>query len=418
MDRTASYFRRGVIAGCAVILAAVATGCSSSATSDSSPSSPASLPNDGSIRSSMTKLLSGDGPPGVIAVIQNGDQRYEVAEGKANVSSGALMSGDASIRIASVSKAYNGAIVLSLASKGELALSGTVGQLLPTAPKAWGKATVAQVLQHTSGIPDYIKSPQFIKQFVADPQMQLTPEQLIGYVSDKPLAFPPGSKYQYSDTDNVVAGLIAEQVTGKSYNDLLKEIVTSPMDLPVTSLPDTVAMPEPKINGYAPADPAESSASPGGPQDVTDFLNPELAWASGGMITTANELNTFFRSYAGGKLFNASTREQQLQFVPGGGGPPGPGVNSSGLGIYRYKTACGEFLGHTGNLPGYTTFVGSTTDGTQSVVVLANGQVTERSDPAKYQQLSAVWDEALCAAKGITRGSASSTPSSPAPATP
>ncbi|MGV1037411.1 MAG: serine hydrolase domain-containing protein [Candidatus Nanopelagicales bacterium] len=415
MDRTASRFRKGLIGGSALILAAVVTGCGSSSTSDSSSSSPTPLPNDAAIRNSMTELMAGDGPPGVIAVIQNGDQRYEVAEGKANVSSGAAMSGDSSIRIASVSKAYNGAIVLSLASKGELALSDTVGQLLPTAPKAWGKATVAQVLQHTSGIPDYIKSPRFIKEFVADPQMQRTPEQLMGYVSDKPLGFPPGSKYQYSDTDNIVAGLIAEQVTGKSYNDLLKEIVTSPLDVPVTSLPDTLAIPEPRINGYAPADPAETSASPSGPEDVTEVLNPQLAWASGGMISTPNELNTFMRSYASGKLFSDAIRAQQLQFVPGGGGPPGPGVNSSGLSIYQYKTKCGTFYGHTGNMPGYTIFAASTPDGTRSVVVLANSQVTDASNPAKYQQLVAVWNEALCAAKGSTSTPA---PSASATATP
>lgn len=415
MDRMQRRVRQALIVGSALVLTAVVAGCGSSSTSDSSSSSPTPLPNDGAIRNSMTTLISGGGPPGVLAVIQNGDQRYEVAEGKSNVTSGAPMSGDAAARIASVSKAYNGAILLSLASTGELSLSGTVAELLPTAPKAWGKATVAQVLQHTSGIPDYIKSPRFIKEFVADPQMERTPEQLISYVSDKPLAFPPGSEYEYSDTDNIVAGLIAEQVTGKSYTDLLNQIVTSPLAVPVTSLPDTITMPEPRINGYAPADPAEASASPSGPQDVTDFLNPQLAWASGGMITTANELNTFFRSYAGGKLFSEAIRKQQLQFVPGGGGPPGPGVNSSGLGIYRYKTVCGEFLGHTGNLPGYTTFVASTTDGTQSVVVLANGQVTDKSDPAKYQQLAGVWNEALCAAKGATSTPA---PSTSATATP
>ena len=72
-----------------------------------------------------------------------------------------------------------------------------------------GKATLAQVLQHTSGLPDYIKSPKFLKEFIANPKMERTPQQLIGYVANKPLDFKPGTQYGYSDTDNIVAGLVA-----------------------------------------------------------------------------------------------------------------------------------------------------------------------------------------------------------------
>ena len=88
----------------------------------------------------------------------------------------------------------------------------------------------------------------------------------------------------------------------------------------------------------------------------------------------------------------------QRQFVPGAGGPPGPGINSSGLAIYRYQTPCGTFLGHTGNMPGYTTFIGASLDGKDSVVVAINSQVSPTSAPDEFRALRALENVALCRA--------------------
>jgi len=348
----------------------------------------------------MLKLVSDGGAPGVITVIQDGASTYTLGEGKANLTDGHAMTGDAVFRIASISKAFNGAVILVLANKGKLTLASTVGALLPTAPASWGKVTVGQLLQHTSGLPDYIKDPAFLKEFIANTKMQKTPAQLIDYVADKPPAFTPGSRYEYSDTDNIVAGMIAEQVSGKSYNDLLSEDVAKPLGLTTTELPTTTALPSGYIHGYAGVEPVSGSASPAAAEDITELINPGLAWASGGMTTTAAELNFFIRGYVSGKLISPELLKQQQQFVPGAGGPPGPGVNSSGVGIYRYVTACGTFLGHTGNLPGYTSFAASTPDGQHSVAVAINSQASPNAQKAAYQNLLAVENAALCAARG------------------
>ena len=376
---------------------ALLAGCSSSSSAPQESASPseatsATTGGDPSVRASAQKLIADGTVPGAVVLIQSDSERQEIAVGESDLPSGAPMSASLPFRIASVSKAFNGAVVLGMVNEGKLKLTDRLPAVWSQAPKAWRKVTVGQLLQHTSGLPDYIRSPKFVKDFIADPQMSRTPEQLVDYVRDEPTEFPPGKKYQYSDTDNIVAGLIAEQTSGKAYPELLGA-VTTPLQLTQTTLPETSEMPAPFMHGYAPAE-----ESGGEPEDVSELINPQLAWASGGMISTVDELNTFIRAYAAGDLVDDQVRAAQRQFVPGAGGPPGPGINSSGLAIYRYQTPCGTFLGHTGNMPGYTTFIGASLDGKDSVVVAINSQVSPTSAPDEFRALRALENVALCRA--------------------
>lgn len=376
-------------------------GCSTSQSAPAesgSPSESVSTTSEPAVRTAAEALTTGGAVPGVVVVIQSDDNKREVAVGSSELSSGAPMSGSLPFRIASVSKAFSGAVVLQLVSDGKLRLSDRLPAVWSQAPRAWRKVTVGQLLQHTSGLPDYIRTPQFVKDFVADPQMDRTPEQLVDYVRDEPTEFRPGSQYKYSDTDNIVAGLIVEQASGEKYADMLRTSVGEPLGLTATTLPETSAMPAPFMHGYAVDEESGSTE----PQDVSELINPQLAWASGGMLSTADELNTFIRSYAAGDSVDATVRDAQRQFVPGAGGPPGPGINSSGLAIYRYRTPCGTFLGHTGNMPGYTTFVAATPDGKDSVVVAINSQVSPTAAPEQFRALKALENVALCRAVNRT----------------
>jgi D-alanyl-D-alanine carboxypeptidase len=333
------------------------------------------------------------GPPGAIAVVQIGRRTQVVSAGVADVTTKARPGVGDIARIASVSKAYNGAITLALVSKGTLALTDTVGQILPTLSSAWSAVTIAQLLQHTSGVPDYIKSPALLQMLQTDPQQTLTPTQLLGFVANDPLLFPPGSKYDYSDSDNIIIGLMDEAVTHGTYEAALEQYVTGPLGVPQTTLPSTPALGTPYLHGYD-----VTAGQP--PEDVSMILNPGLAWASGGMLSTPTELNTFMRAYVRGTLFNTKTRKSQMTFVPGGSGPPGPGTNSAGLGIFRYATSCGTVYGHTGNFPGYTLFAASNSTGTRSVDVIVNTQLQNKPGNKPYLALRAAEGLGVCAAMG------------------
>lgn len=345
-----------------------------------------------SFSAALAKLVRmPEGPPGAVAVVQVGSQVRIVSQGRSSVIAPRSPSPNETVRIASVSKAFNGALTLSLVSRRKLSLSSTIGTILPTLPKDWSAVTVAQLLQHTSGVPDYIKSPALLKILQADPQTSLSPMQLLGFVRTEPLLFPPGSKYDYSDSDNIVLGLMDEAVTHETYQDALAQYVTTPLHLTGTALPSSAALSSPYLHGYAMA-----AGQP--PEDVSTALNPVLAWASGGMVSTPSELNTFMRAYVSGKLFSAAARARQFRFVAGGSGPPGPGTNSAGLAVFRYATRCGTVYGHTGNFPGYTLFAASTPNGRRSVDVVVSTQLQDSPGNTRYQALRAAEELGVCAA--------------------
>jgi D-alanyl-D-alanine carboxypeptidase len=331
------------------------------------------------------------GPPGAIALVQTGSQITVDSAGVGDVATGRPIAPDDTVRIASVSKAFNGAVALSLVTHKKLSLTDTIGRLLPFLPRSWAPVTLAELLHHTSGLPDYIHSPAFLDLLMADPHAELTPLQLLSYVTHQCLLFTPGTRYGYSDTDNIVVGLMVETVTHESYEAALAHEVTGRLDLTGTTLPDNPELTEPYVHGYA--------IEPGAPpEDISTYLNPGLAWASGGMLSTPAELNQFMRAYVRGTFTDPTTRRQQFQFVPGNSGPPGPGTNSAGLAIFRYQTTCGTVYGHTGNFPGYTIFAAATADGSRSITVIVNEQLNDNPVTPVFTQLRAVDGLGVCTA--------------------
>jgi D-alanyl-D-alanine carboxypeptidase len=214
------------------------------------------------------------------------------------------------------------------------------------------------------------------------------------YDHDPPLLFDPGSEYRYSNSDNIAVALMVEAATGETYEDLLQEQVYGPLGLTRTSLPAGPELEEPYIHGYD-NDPSEQP-----PEDYSEIIAAGWAWASGGIVSTPADLNTFIRAYVRGELFDRKTRSQQRKVLEGGGSePPGPGKNSAGLGVFRYETKCGKVWGHTGNTPGYTQFMAASKDGRRSATVSINTQLTQNvGDPEAFKALRHAEKRAVCAA--------------------
>lgn len=313
------------------------------------------------------------GPPGVISVVQRGDRVEVHRAGYGDVATRRRPRASDHMRIASTAKAFSGAVALSLVANGVLSLDDTIAQRVPSLPSAWGAVTLRQLLNHTSGVPDFTKSPAFVQAVVASLTVAPPPEQLLSYVADDPLVFPPGSKYEYSNSDNIVVGLMVQAATGKPYQDALQEQVYGPLGLTQTSLPAGPELPDPFIHGY-------DREGNGQPEDVSEVFASGWAWASGGIVSTPLDLNRFIRGYVGGALFGPDEQAQQRQFIPGGGSePPGPGMNAAGLALFRYQTRCGTVYGHTGNTVGFTQFMAASSDGSRSVTVSINLQRTQDS---------------------------------------
>jgi D-alanyl-D-alanine carboxypeptidase len=335
-----------------------------------------------------------DGPPGVIATLYRDGRLTTLRAGRANVARRRAPRASDHMRIASVAKAFSGAVALNLVGEGRLGLDDTIGEHLRGMPAAWSPVTVRQLLNHTSGLPDYTKSEGFAKQVRNDPRGFVLPGTVIDWVRAEPLEFAPGSRYEYSNTDNIVVGLIVEAVTGDTYGEALERIVFGPASLRATSFPGSPALPRPFIHGYVTA-PGER------PQDVSTSLSPSGAWASGAIVSTPRDLNAFVRAYLGLRFFDRAQQREQMRFVAGGeSSPPGPGRNSAGLALFRYRTRCGTVYGHTGNFPGYVQWAAATADGRRAVTTSLNIPAPTGKLLAR---LRAVQTAAVCALLGSGR---------------
>jgi D-alanyl-D-alanine carboxypeptidase len=243
-------------------------------------------------------------------------------------------------------------------------------------------------------LPEILEDRDFLAALMASPFKAPPPEKLLTYLynNDPPLRFVPGSKYQYSNSDNIAVALMVEAATGTSYEDQLRKRVYRPLGLNKTSLPRGTNMRKPFIHGY------DTSQQP--PEDVSEDFAAGWAWASGGIVSTPADLNTFIRGYVGGKLFDERTQAKQRRVIEGGSSePPGPGKNSAGLALFRYQTRCGTVWGHTGNTAGFTQFAAASADGRRSVTVSINALHTLVSgSPAVFEALRRAEVKAVCAA--------------------
>jgi D-alanyl-D-alanine carboxypeptidase len=327
------------------------------------------------------------GPPGAIATLHRDGRTTVLAAGRADVRRSRSPRANDTMRIASVAKAFSGAVALRLVERGTLGLDDTVGERRPDLPAAWGAVTIRQLLNHTSGIPDYTRSAGFARQLETAPRATVVPPTIIDWVREDPLSFAPGHRYRYSNTDNIVVALIAEAVTGRAYDRLLDELVLAPAGLRHTSLPTTIRVPRPRIRGYV-------AAGADRLEDMTTAISPTGAWASGGILSTPNDLGRFVRADLGGRFFGAAQQRQQLRFVRGSSSPPGPGRNAAGLAIFRYATRCGTVYGHTGSFPGYTQWVAASRDGSRSVTTTFN---LSGPTPRMLGRIRAAQASAVCA---------------------
>ncbi|MFJ9948443.1 serine hydrolase domain-containing protein [Kitasatospora sp. NPDC091207] len=331
-----------------------------------------------------------DGPPGVIVVLRHGSRREVLRAGVAEVGSGRPPQPTDHMRVASVAKAFSGAVALGLVDQGLLGLDDTLAQRLPELPAAWGAVTLRQLLNHTSGLPDYSGSREFRAILQADPHHRFDPHCLLDFVAGEALEFTPGSRYAYSNSDNIAVALMAEAASGHRYEDLLRTEVYRPLGLRETSLPSGYRLPRPYLHGYAVRPPAA-------PEDVSTQFGASGAWASGGIVSTPDDLARFIGRYAGGRLIGPAVRRQQLTFVDGASEPAGPGRNEAGLAVFRYTTRCGVVYGHTGNTAGYTQLAVGTPDGSRSLAFSVTSQVNQSGTPDLLAELRRVQEDFVCA---------------------
>ena len=336
------------------------------------------------------------GPPGASVVLHRGGEEEFLRAGVADLDTEQPFRRHKHMRIASVSKAFSGAVALSLVDDGVLGLDDSITSLVPALPAHWSPVTLRHVLSHTGGLPSFTKNAEYLKYFGEHLHGQIDNLGLIEFVRNEPLDFAPGTSYHYSNTDNIVIALVAEAATGKPYTRLLAREVLRPLGMRETGLPSGFRVPKPLIHGYEVLPEAD---------DLTECCSMDFVGASGGIYSTPHDLATFTRGYVGGELFGGAARRAQFRFIDGAGSePPGPGKEAGGLALFRYKTRCGTVFGHTGNFPGYTQFTAATRNGRRSVTLSVNRQLAPDASgplaPKVFETLRRDYALAVCALLG------------------
>ncbi|MEJ9255867.1 serine hydrolase domain-containing protein [Bacillus wiedmannii] len=313
------------------------------------------------------------GYPGILAKVSKDRKTWSYAAGVADLRTKKPMKADYRFRIGSVTKTFIATVLLQLSGESRLNLDDSIEKWLPGVIQGNGydgnQITIRQILNHTSGIADYVNSKDFD---IMDTKKSYTAEEFVKMGISLPPDFAPGKGWSYSNTGYVLLGILIEKVTGNSYAEEVENRIIEPLDLSNTFLPgNSSVIPGTKhARGYFQLDGASEL------KEVT-YINPGSS--DGDMISTADDLNKFFTYLLSGKLLKEQQLKQMLTTVPTN--REGTGY---GLGIYETKLPNGVSVwGHMGVVPGFTTFAGGTLGGKHTLAVNLNSFKADSPDPFK-----------------------------------
>jgi D-alanyl-D-alanine carboxypeptidase len=286
-------------------------------------------------------------------------------------------------RIGSITKTFTSVAVLQQVAAGRIDLDAPIGDHLPRLiPGERGRqVTVRMLLNHTSGIADYIL-PAFPKLLV-DPRQALDegrfrtldPEELVRLGLAAEPAAPLGT-HAYANTNYLIAGLLLEKVTGQDPEEYITENVIRRAGLRHTYFPRTARIPGPHARMY--------ESFYGTIEPARDYSVYDMSWAgtAGAMVSTMNDLNDFYRRLLGGKLLGAAELREMKTTVPGYEPEPGQELRMRyGLGLYTLKMPSGGwYWGHDGGVFGAGTWALSTEDGRRQAAIGYNLMKYERFD--------------------------------------
>ncbi|WP_329121938.1 serine hydrolase domain-containing protein [Streptomyces sp. NBC_01353] len=272
---------------------------------------------------------------------------------------------DGRFRIGSTTKTFTATVVLQLVAEGRIGLDSPADDYLPR----FGldrRITVRMLLQHTSGLFNHTGEyyddgtvasgiPWQGQEYVDNQFHTYEPEELVRLSLSKPARFEPGTDWSYSNTNYVLAKLLIEEVTGRSLAEEMQRLILRPLGLSGTVVPGaSPEIPEPHAHGYYRYEHA-------GQWNVVDVTRFNVSWisAAGDMISTTEDLHTFFSALMSGKLLPDSLLAEMCM--------PHPKLGY-GLGVFVEELeGGGTILHHNGGFFGWAALMYSTPDGRRTL---------------------------------------------------
>jgi D-alanyl-D-alanine carboxypeptidase len=345
--------------------------------------------------------------PGAVVFLRTPQGEFTATYGTTLLGATSPPSPDTHFRIASNTKTMTAAVTMQLAQESKLSLDDRVSKYLPGVPNG-DNITIAELLEMRSGLYNYTNAPEVSASLDRDPTKVWSPAELLAIAFAHPPNFPPGTAFEYSNTNYALLGLIIEKVDGKPLAQAMQDRLFGPLGLQNTILPanSVNTIPDPYSHGYLygsssvalvgspPYSPEIQAAARAGtllPKDYTD-VNHSFATAAGGAISTAKDIATWIQALVAGRVLNAPYQRRWLDSLQPED-PNKPDGQRYGYGISQLRWGSNTVYFHGGETVGYNSFIGHDPNNQMTLVVWTNLPVSLDEKPTANALMLKVLDQ-------------------------
>lgn len=286
---------------------------------------------------------------GAVLLARDGRVVLSKGYGFANVELEVPNTPQTKFRLGSITKQFTAASVMLLQEQGKLNVQDPVCKYVENCPAAWQPITIHNLLTHTSGIPNFTGFPDYMKTMA----LPTTIPETLARFRDKPLEFKPGERFSYSNSGYVLLGHIIEKVSGKSYDQFLRENIFVPLGMKNTGADVTSEVLKGRAAGYRV-----------GPNGLTNapYLDMSIPHAAGALYSTVEDLYLWDQGLFGGKLLTQKSLDAMLTVVKD--------YYAYGIGVdtqFRLPR-----IGHSGGINGFNTYMARFPAERTTVIILSN----------------------------------------------
>ena len=300
-------------------------------------------------------FLSSDGPSAVsIAVVRNGETLASGGWGLADRKSKTPATAETVYRVGSVTKQFTAAAILRLIERKRLVLTDAIGKHLADLPPAWRDVTIEQLLNHTSGIPDFT---EIGGRWSRHWDEAMPPARLLALVAKDSMTFAPGRDWHYSNTGYVVLAMLIEKIDGRSYGEVIEAEFSRPLGLTRTRVCEDAAGANGQAVGYQ---------RDGSSFDVAGYRHVSHWFGGGGLCSTAVDLAAWNRALHGGRVLIPETLA--MMTTPMGAAA----AHGYGFGVMSRVISGHREISHGGQYSGFASVNAWYPDDSVSVTVLTN----------------------------------------------
>ncbi len=292
---------------------------------------------------------------GSVLVAERGHVIFKKGYGLADMEWEIPNAADTKFRLGSITKQFTATLILQLVEQGKIKLDARMTDYLTDYRKDTGdRVTIHHLLTHTSGIPSYTGLPEFFKDVSRNPYA--VADFVKKYCSND-LSFEPGSKFAYNNSGYFLLGAIIEKVTGKTYEQALKENILDPLGMKDTGYDRHETILKKRAEGY--------EKSPRGIVNAP-YLDMGLPYAAGSLYSTVEDLFLWDQALYADKVISAQSKALMFK----------PNLNNYGYGWIMNTQTVGSksinVIGHGGGINGFNTLITRLTDDRHLIVLLNN----------------------------------------------